>query len=494
MFRRQLHTELLRARGTSLVWLPLIAVPLVLLTYNLSRLASPATDATGVLMWQSMYVTGMAAPLVAMFAAAAEAREKRARFGGTHMRLAGLPKVQRTRFLNAERLARLLVVLLSIAVFHVINFGGSWLAVYSRENSSRILAVGVLCFVGSIGIAGLAAAVARLTNLVVTLVVFVIWQLFFALNPVVEADNWWMCPPAWPVRAVLPIMGIHRNSVPLEPGASLAAEKPWNALALCVLLALVGIAAALWAPDGWHPRLVRRSKVAANEPGVGWKPAVVKRDCAQRPWPFLALCFAATTPALVACMVLSAMLMVFTALLYPASYVHGLFVFGILPIGSGLAPVLGWAALRDSWPLMLLEYRGCRSTFIYWLISVVAVMSACSLLAGLIAGGVLGDELRRLVLSIAVGTIIALASLLFNARFGSTFTLTLSIVFAIISLTLGGDVLANTPLWTVAFSAWPETVTNIGRMTVAIPVVVVALASLCFCWQKKAPMVGSSDS
>ncbi len=121
-------------------------------------------------------------------------------------------------------------------------------------------------------------------------------------------------------------------------------------------------------------------------------------------------------------------------------------------------------------------------------------MSACSLLAGLIAGGVLGDELRRLVLSIAVGTIIALASLLFNARFGSTFTLTLSIVFAIISLTLGGDVLANTPLWTVAFSAWPETVTNIGRMTVAIPVVVVALASLCFCWQKKAPMVGSSDS
>ena len=119
MFRRQLYAELLRARGTSLVWLPLIAVPLVLLTYNLSRLASPATDATGVLMWQSMYVTGMAAPLVAMFAAAAEAREKRARFGGTHMRLAGLPKVRRTRFLNAERLARLLVVLLSIAVFHV---------------------------------------------------------------------------------------------------------------------------------------------------------------------------------------------------------------------------------------------------------------------------------------------------------------------------------------------------------------------------------------
>ena len=99
MFNRYLSAEVLRSRGSALQWLPLLAVPLVVMTALFSALASPTQDATGVLGWQSMFITGMYAPLIALFAAIPERREVRTRGGGTLWRRFNAHYEQTSRFL-----------------------------------------------------------------------------------------------------------------------------------------------------------------------------------------------------------------------------------------------------------------------------------------------------------------------------------------------------------------------------------------------------------
>ena len=148
MFNRYLSAEVLRSRGSALQWLPLLAVPLVVMTALFSALASPTQDATGVLGWQSMFITGMYAPLIALFAAIPERREVRTRGGGTLWR----------RF-NAhyEQTSRFLVILSSLAIFHVLNFGLSWaiVALQGRANHQLLVVAGLFSFLGAIGILSL---------------------------------------------------------------------------------------------------------------------------------------------------------------------------------------------------------------------------------------------------------------------------------------------------------------------------------------------------
>lgn len=239
---KYISAEIIRARGTALQWLPLLAIPLVLVTSSLAIAVDNHEDATGMLMWQAIYLTGLAAPLAGLFASVAEAREKSARYGGTLW----LPlDVKR------QRAARAFVTFLSLAAFHILNFGGTWLLAFllGRAGSERILVLGVYALLGAAGITGLAAAVARMSNVVVTLVVFFVWQLIGTIKQVVEGDWWWVWPMAWPVRLVLPVLKVHQNSVPLEPESPLNNEQPWLALGLCLVLAVFGAVAALFTPE-----------------------------------------------------------------------------------------------------------------------------------------------------------------------------------------------------------------------------------------------------
>ena len=96
-----LRAEFIRSRGSALQWLPLIGLPLALMTVAFSQAAATGETAHAALGWQAMFVTGMAAPLTALFGAAPELREKAARGGGidwrpcspAHLRLARLAGV-----------------------------------------------------------------------------------------------------------------------------------------------------------------------------------------------------------------------------------------------------------------------------------------------------------------------------------------------------------------------------------------------------------------
>lgn len=53
-------------------------------------------------------------------------------------------------------------------------------------------------------------------------------------------------------------------------------------------------------------------------------------------------------------------------------------------------------------------------------------------------------------------------------RLGSSATLVSGLVMTVFSLVIGGDVLADTPLWVVAFNAWPAIVNSNSEFLIAL--------------------------
>ena len=67
------------------------------------------------------------------------------------------------------------------------------------------------------------------------------------------------------------------------------------------------------------------------------------------------------SPGVAFCVFTSIALLGATALIYPASYVHGLYTFGLLPMGAMILPALAWPPLRSAWAEMTVAqcpYRG----------------------------------------------------------------------------------------------------------------------------------------
>ncbi len=472
-----LSAELLRSRGSALQWLPLLALPLVIMTIIFSSMASARTDATGVLAWQSLFVTGMYSPLTGLFAAIPERRETITRSGGTQWRNLN-PRL--------ENAARFIVVIVSLALFHILNFGVSWfvVAAQGRENHELILVAGLYSFLGALGIAGLSAACARRLGFGLTLVAAALWQIISILPCTVESGRWWAFPPAWPQRLLLRALRIHQNSVPLEPHDPLLTSSPLPAFILCVILAVLGALAAVYTPRRYRPMFSLRHRFARSttaqtdadvanttmEEAQVWQPTSHPRAAAQSSlWStLLGLHRAAFSPAVFSCLMLSILALGFVALQYPANYVEGFFHYFLLPVGAGILPVLVWPRVADSWPLVHMETRFGTSGILLWFLCVILAVCAAAYLASALAGGDGAAQFSALPLAVGVGYVIAAVSLILVIRFGTVSAIALTIVGTIVSVTLGGDVLADTGLWVLAFPAWPLVAHSPLRYAVAV--------------------------
>lgn len=453
---REFRAEWIRAKGSVLWWLA-GAGALLGLVLSVMSLAGAVEDATDMLNWQALLVTGMLAPVAALYAGLVEKREKETRSGGTLWR----PVSDR-----ATRAARLTVVWVALGLFFLFDFGATWaLAVlFGLGNTSRVLVIAVFAWVGSLGVAGLAAAVSRRWGLLAALAGALVWQ--FALGFLSERDWWWCNPGAWPMRLVVPAMGLHINATPLEPGSPLLSESPWPAFALCVLLAAVGMAAAVLVPPRTTPvRRHRRTVHAVTAPvtGTSARPVVNRPNATPRLSALSGIHRAAMNPAVIACVILSALVMLF-AMRYDPSVRTALFTYLILPVGAGLLPVLVWPQLRPAWSLMQIEHPRVRAALLGWLLSIVALVA---LIAAATSGASLIDAARRLFLTLLTGGAMVFLSLAITARWGVGWALALTLFAAIFSVTIGGDVLAAGPLWAIAPTAWPETATTPARFAIA---------------------------
>ena len=481
--------ELTRSRGSSLQWLPLIALPLVVMTVIFSSLASAQEDATGVLAWQSLFITGMYAPLIALFSSLPERRETTTRGGGT---------LWRRLDAHRENAARFGVVMLSIAAFHLLNFAGSWAAIAAqgREHHQLLLIAGLYSFFCSIGIAGLACACARALGFAATLVAAVLWQILSVLPGTVEGNSWWACPPAWPQRLLLRSLRIHQNAVPLEPGDPLLNNSVLSAVLLCGVLAICGCCAAIVIPRPRIPLLPllfrRRSKpqtaITANAASTasGWQPSPHLRAHSRSTLlrTIVGINRAAFGPGLVACLVLSTAMLVFLTVVYPHDYVEGFFAFALLPLGAGLLPVIVWPLLSAAWPLVFIESPFGPRAFLVWMLGIVAAVCAVSSVAIFLAGAKASTVVVAFLLACGVGYVVASVSLAVTIRFGIVPAIALTIVGTILSLTLGGDILAQTPLWLVALPAWPLLATSPARLATAALLTLLLGSSLSWCNHK----------
>ncbi|MCZ9298356.1 hypothetical protein [Corynebacterium hesseae] len=449
-------------------------------------MASARTDATGVLAWQSLFVTGMYSPLTGLFAAIPERRETITRSGGTQWRNLN-PRL--------ENAARFIVVIVSLAVFHILNFGVSWfvVAAQGRENHELILVAGLYSFLGALGIAGLSAACARRLGFGLTLVAAALWQIISILPCTVESGRWWAFPPAWPQRLLLRALRIHQNSVPLEPQDPLLTSSPLPAFILCVILAVLGALAAVYTPRRYRPMFSLRHRFARSttaqtdadvanttmEEAQVWQPTRHPRAAAQSSlWStLLGLHRAAFSPAVFSCLMLSILALGFVALQYPANYVEGFFHYFLLPVGAGILPVLVWPRVADSWPLVHMETRFGTSGILLWFLCVILAVCAAAYLASALAGGDVAAQLPAFPLTVGVGFAIAAVSLILVVRLGIVSAIALSIVGTIVSVTLGGDVLADTGLWILAFPAWPLVAYSSLRYAIAMTLTVVLCAA-----------------
>lgn len=429
-------------------------------------LVGAVEDATDILNWQALLVTGMLAPVAALYAGLVEQREKQSRAGGT---------LWRPTSKHATRVARLLVVWAALGMFFLLDFGATWAlaALFGLDHAPDVLLIGFFVWVGSLGVAGFAAGISRRYGLLAALGFAVVWQ--FALGLLAERDWWWYNPGAWPMRLVVPAMGLHINATPLESDSPLLHESQWPAFTLCVLLAVVGMVCAVAVSPRTTPlRLPRRTVHVVTAPVADRaampavkRPAIVPRLAALR-----GLHRAALNPAVIACVTLSALVMLL-GLRYDPSVRTGLFTYAILPVGAGLLPVLVWPQLRHAWPLMLIEHPRVRTALLGWLVMVVMLVA---LISSATSGATLIDAARRLFLAILIGGAMAFFSLAVTTRWGVGWALALTLFVTIFSITLGGDVLAESALWIIAPTAWPETATTAPRLVIACVVGVLLFA------------------
>ena len=452
-----LRAEWIRAKGSTLWWLAGAGLLLGLLLTAFS-LVGDVGSAKSLLYPQGLLVTGMAAPVAALFAGLAENRERDSRAGGTLWR-----PVSST----GTRAARITVVWLALAVFAVLDFVVPVAAalVFGLDGAAHVALVGAFVWIGMLGPAGLAAAASRRVGLLPTLVAAFVFTI--ELGYFVERSWWWCNPGAWPARLALPTMEMHFNLLPLEDTSPMAGESPFPALALTLLLAAAGFAAAVLTPRRTRPILRRRTthEVVAPAPAGPAKPRPAHTGFVSA-WKGVAR--AGRMPSLSMVLVLTALVLL-CATRYPADVRQALFAYAILPVGAGVLPTLVWPRIRPAWALMQVEHPRVGVALMSWFISIVALVC---LLAGAVAGSA-----RFGVLAVIAGTVLTLAALAVTVRFGVMWTLAATILVTIVSVTIGGDVLAESFLWIAAVPAWPVTATG-PRGWVALAVGAILLAAV----------------
>lgn len=457
-----LRAEWIRARGSTLWWLAGAGLLLggVFTAFGLGFQVDTAPD---LMNWHGLLITGMAAPLAALFAGTAETRERSARSGGTAWRPVSA---------RATRAVRLGMVWAALAAFYLLAFGVTWVVavLLGLQGSSKVALAGLFAWIGALGAAGLAAGASRRIGVLPTIGIAAVCNI--GLGFFVNRDWWWFNPAAWPLRLVLPAMGKQFNLLPLEPGTPMYGESPLPALGLCLLLAVAGFACAvLVEPRTVRPRRRPATHQVSAPRAVG--PAATRPARAGFGAALRGIHRAALTPTLIASLALTVLVMLF-AIRYPAEVRHALATYALLPVGAGVLPTLIWPRLRPAWPLMQIEHPKTLTALRTWVLAVVAFVVAIAAITG---GAAPSGEARRFVLAVLTTSALALFALIITARFGVAWTLGATIVWTVFSVTIGGDVLASTPLWILAVPAWPEVADTNVRFAIAFTAGVALLAA-----------------
>lgn len=259
-----LRAELLRSRRTFTWGATGVTLFIAAWSINLSHSLTSAglvTDdgrwAGNILAWLSFYPDFLALTLGALVGAMAQWREQRLREGGTAWRAVSPRRVAAARAAVAALSALACQAgLLVPVVGYGLASGAGWGPV------ADYLRFAVLMWVSVTGASLWGLALARLAGgaaVGLAPVAGVIWSVAGAVRA--EAPTWLVEPWTWMIRTTLPLLGVHGNSVNLEPGDAAWSYPFWPGMVLQTLIAAAGLAVVL-ATAGVRPRLARSTRRA----------------------------------------------------------------------------------------------------------------------------------------------------------------------------------------------------------------------------------------
>lgn len=485
-FGRALAAELVRTRHSASARFPVAGLVIALLQ-GAGWWFVATRDVTGwaqLFGWQSIYATGLLAPLVALLAGFTVGREKAAREGGTLWR----PLAPAVGWLaRATVLAGQSLAFNAALVLPVLGLGVA--KGLTGAPVARLVALTVVCWLTSLPVAAWALLVARRAGMIVTVALALAWQVAGVLRA--EGPTWAVEPWTWPVRAMMPLLGIHPNAMALDPGSPVWAWDPWSPALGCVGLAVaLGLLDALTAGRlrDRRPRRILFGRDARDTPDArgaaadaGASPALLTPDDAVaaadvalhsvrrgRPAPLVGLAASLLRTAIAPLLLAALVAIPAVGVLWNAAYVRGFSGWLVVPLGSCLLACLLWAAQQDAWRVLALRHAPAALAgrlLALGALAVTAVAGEAALVAGLRGDP---DAVRFGVVLAAVGLAWLVLCLALVTRVGAGAEIGVTILALVFSLVFGGTWLSRTPVWLVGVLGWPASADDLRRAALAV--------------------------
>ena len=381
-----LRSELLRSHRTFTWGSVGVSLFIAAWSINLSHSLTSAglvTDdgrwAGNILAWLSFYPDFFALVIGALVGAMAQWREQRVREGGTAWRAIDPRRVAGTRaaVLALSALACQAGLLVPVVGYGLAS-GAGWGPV------ADYLRFAALMWVSVTGASLWGLALARLIGGVavgLAPVAAAVWVTAGTLRA--EGPTWLVEPWTWMIRTTLPLLGVHGNSVNLEPGDAAWSYPFWPGMLLQSLVTVLGLVVVLVTAGtggraAWSTRRAgagRRTDVADD--GVGGRPTETAASSASSKVLLPAQVTAAgggrrsTVLALAPVLpwrlwaVLTLPLLGLVALVraaYSSSAAVSLVALAGVPITAAVVGVTTWVSLRGAWRSLLMRTTPLRAT------------------------------------------------------------------------------------------------------------------------------------
>lgn len=488
---RALRAELVRTKHSASACFPVAGLVLCLLQglgwWGVAT--QPLTGWQQMFSWQSLYATGLAAPLTALLVALTVTREGRARDGGTGWRPLSRPTAFAARTVV---LALLLCAFNLVITMPLLLFG--WAHGLTNPPVTRLADAWLVLWLGSLLPAAAAFLIARAAGMYVAVGAAIAGQIAGVVQA--ESPAWLWQPWTWPVRAVLPLLGIHANSTALEADSPIWQQNPWIPIGMSLLLAAaLTTAGAVTRLPGRRPRH-RTSQRGSHRPD----PADVVVDSLPVDNPPVGSALSAVAPVTgrqhraaaigrslrgtgigpLTAAALAAI--VLTGVIWDASYVEGLTTWLVVPLGTCLLACLTWSAQAPAWRTITLRASPSRlgATLLAWCLGILTLIVGTATATVALTGG--HHPLRYGILLWTVGAAWLAITGWLAISTGPAAAIAVTLVMLIAGLLFGGTWMAHTNLWLAGPLAWPSSADTWPRAATAIVLAAATTAVATIVW------------
>lgn len=485
---RVVGAEALRWRRDVAAWLPLGGVVIGAGLGVLSGGVHAGPGWGAVLAWLNPWAVFVGPMLAVLVVGVSVAGDRTCRGGGTWWRPVDALRA------DVAKLAVAAVFLLAmdlLAVLGVLGIGATRAS--GALPALRVLAVVVVLWSGSLCVAAIGLRVARRLGVLAGLGVGVVWCVVGALAA--EGSAALFVPPAWAVRATIPLLGTHANGVPLPESSALQSIQPLPLALACIVLAVVIVVVRL--PQARPSGISHRS--GRGRPDVGGAGATappraldarqrgaepVERAVGRRAVrPSAAGAVTASlrrTPVWILPVGSVALCLLMTRWQAPDRVLVIVPVL-VVPVVAFVAPMVLWGRQRPAWRAIASRTVPIERVA-HALALTNAVLAAGSVVVPLVVLGVLAEARPARVLLLAgLGCLAVLAvsawQLVLEMTVGRVVALAVGIVGTFVSLLIGGSGL-GTVFWTVDPWSWGAFGAP-AQMVLTVPVM---LAAVVLAW------------